>query len=76
MTSMNFIGLDIHKKTISRLAENLNSNICDGSGLRQQMDVWFCVPRRNQNKSARKGTAQTYVFPRPPSAARRSSLPS
>jgi Transposase len=37
---------------VSRLAENLNSNICDGSGLRQQMDVWFCVPPQEPKTKA------------------------
>jgi hypothetical protein len=56
------------------MAENLNSNICDGSGLRQQMDVWLRSTAGTKNKSAMKGTAKTYIIPRPPRAARRFSL--
>ena len=37
---------------VSRRAANLNSNICDGSGLRQQMDVWFCVPPQEPKAKA------------------------
>src|SRR5271156_3597311 len=37
---------------VSRLAENLNSNICDGYGQRQQMDVWFCVPPQEPKTKA------------------------
>ena len=50
---------------VSRLAENLNSNICDGCGPRQQMDVWFRVSRRNPIQKRFEKDCGTYIQPAP-----------
>src|SRR5271154_3548199 len=49
---------------VSRLAENLNSNICDGYGQRQQMDVWFCVPPQEPKTKAPGKELQKHTSPR------------